>query len=558
MRLLGLLSVAVLGSAHPAAAQWHFTDATAAAGVAYEHGIDASAGGPLQISGGVAAGDVDRDGWIDLYVVRGNAGPNLLFQNQGGVFQEIGAGAGVAVDGEVGCGPTFADFDGDGWLDLLIGGVAGTAPRLFRNLGPQPPTGTVQFAEITATAGVFSLRETISSAFADYDRDGDLDLFLSHWLIGGGDPIGAPHLWRNDGSGAFDPFDFGGGIASVYQEIDWSFTPTFTDFDDDGWPDLLVSGDFGTSQVFRNRHDGGFDVVTTGVISDENGMGSAVGDYDNDGDLDWFVSSIWDPDGVPEGNWGITGNRLYRNTGDWSGSAFGFEDATDDAGVRQGYWGWGSCFADFNNDGWLDLYHVNGFQALPAGEFFEDPARLFVNDGDGSFTERAAELGVDDTGQGRGIVCFDYDRDGDVDLFLANNSGPSRLLRNDGGNDRRYLQLRLRGDDGNSEAIGARVTVTAGGLTQIREIRAGSNYVSQNPAEAHFGLGDAAVADEVRIRWPDGEETVLEDVAADQLLGVERGSVPPPTTEIPVLAPFGLVLLAMLLLTVGVARMRSS
>ncbi|MEE8523877.1 MAG: VCBS repeat-containing protein, partial [Thermoanaerobaculia bacterium] len=339
----------------PAGAQWHFTDVTISAGLDYEHGLGGPAGEPLLVSGGVAAGDFNRDGWPDLYVVRGAEGPNLLFENQAGAgFEELGESAGVAIDGEYGCGPTFADVDGDGWLDLMLGGVAGTTPRLFKNLGPQPSDGKVKFSEITAASGIFSLLGTLSAAFGDFDRDGDLDLFLTHWSLGGGDPIGAPHLWRNDGSGAFGPVDFAAGIAAVYQNVDWSFTPTFTDIDDDGWPDLLVSGDFGTSQVFRNRGDGTFAVATTGVISDENGMGSAVGDVDNDGDLDWFVSSIWDPDGIADGNWGITGNRLYRNNGDWSGSNFGFEDATDGAGVRQGYWGWGSCFADFDNDGWLD------------------------------------------------------------------------------------------------------------------------------------------------------------------------------------------------------------
>jgi hypothetical protein len=535
---------------------------TVASGLDYEHDVGDPAGDPLLVSGGVAAGDFDRDGYTDLYVVRALAGPNLLFRNQAGSgFAEVGDSAGVAVDGEYGCGPTFADVDGDGWLDLLVGGVAGTTPRLFRNLGPQPPGGQVEFAEVTAASGIFSTLGTISAGFGDFDRDGDLDLFLSHWSIGPGDPIGAPHLWRNDGSGVFSPTDFSAGIAAVYQNRDWSFAPTFTDFDDDGWPDLLVSGDFGSSQVFKNRGDGTFAVATTAVISDENGMGSAVGDVDNDGDLDWFVSSIWDPDGHAEGNWGITGNRLYRNTGQWQGTDFGFEDATDEAGVRQGYWGWGSCFADFDNDGWLDLFHVNGFQAPPADEFFADPARLFVNDGDGTFTERAAELGVDDTGQGRGVVCFDYDRDGDLDLFLANNSGPPRLLRNDGLEDRRFLQLRLHGEGGNREAIGARVTVIAGGLTQTREIRAGSNYVSQNPAEAHFGLGAAAAVDEVRIRWPEGDETVLEDVAADQLLDVDRGGpILPPAVEIPALGSAGKLVLALLAAGAGwrsVQRRRS-
>ena len=511
---------------------------------------------PQSISGGVAAGDFDRDGWPDLYVVRGNLGPNLLFRNRGGdgafVFEEVGESAGLAISGS-GVGPTFGDLDGDGWLDLVIGGIDGDSPRLFRNLRD----GT--FEEITASAGIFSSRDTFSVALGDYDLDGDLDLFLSHWAPPPGDPIGAPHLWRNNGGDplTFSPADFSAGIATAFMERDWSFTPTFTDFDDDGGPDLLVAGDFGTSLVFRNLGpDAGgtvtFENLTGPVISDENGMGAAVGDFDNDGDLDWFVSSIWDPDGIPEGNWGVTGNRLYRNLGD-----FELEDATDEAGVRFGFWGWGSCFADFDNDGWLDLFHTNGFQVPAAVDFLEDPARMFISDGGGTFVERSAELGVDHPGQGRGVVCFDYDRDGDVDLFVANNSGPPLLYRNDGGNELGYFQLRLRGTGANSEAIGARVSIQAGSSKQLREMRAGSNFVSQNPVEAHFGLGQAERIDELRIVWPDGEVQMLTDLEADQRLVIEQG-FEPRAIDVPVLGAAGLILLALSILIAGISKLRRS
>lgn len=568
VRALASLSCLVAGflpvTAAPADAQWHFTEVSAAAGLDYQHGFDNQVGEPLLVSGGVAAGDFDGDGWTDLYVVRGDVGPNLLFRNVGATspgslaFDEVGEAAGIAIGGNgdgYGCGPTFADLDGDGRLDLVLGGVGGaTPPRLFRNLGPQSPGGLPRFEDITEPSGVFSLLDTMSAAFGDYDLDGDLDLFLSHWSLGGGNPILGPHLWRNDGTGSFGPVDFAAGIASVYQGIDWSFTPTFTDVDNDGLPDLLVAGDFGTSQVFRNLGDGTFAVLTGPVISDENGMGSAVGDIDNDGDLDWFVSSIWDPDGMANGNWGITGNRLYRNTGDWeSEGTLGFEDATDEAGVRYGYWGWGSCLADLDNDGDLDLFHTNGFPEFPADEFFEDPTRLFINDGTGSFSEQSADLGIDDIGQGRGVVCFDADNDGDIDLFVANNSGPPRLYRNDGGNDNSFLQIQLRGDGLNTEAVGARIEVTTGGVTQMREVRAGSNYVSQNPTRAHFGLGTAELVDSVRIRWPDGEETTLFNVAANQLLIVDQRA--PPATAIPTLSLVGVVLLAAGLVLVGVKRL---
>ncbi|NNE08153.1 MAG: T9SS type A sorting domain-containing protein, partial [Gemmatimonadetes bacterium] len=228
---------------------------------------------------------------------------------------------------------------------------------------------------------------------------------------------------------------------------------------------------------------------------------------------DWFVSSIWDTASQPEGNWGSSGNRLYRNDNAT------FVDATDEAGVRIGWWGWGSSFADFDNDGHLDLFHVNGF--IPEAPYFGvDPARFFHNDGDGTFTETATSLGIDDPGQGRGISCFDYDRDGDLDIFIANNkTGPS-FYRNDGGNALHWLDVVLDGAGDNSQAVGSRVTITVGGQTQMREIRCGSNFASQDPAEAHFGLGAATIVDEVRVDWLGGGTTILQNVPADQRISI--------------------------------------
>ena len=490
---------------------WTFTDVTEASGLKYEHGY--RSGAPITeqmiMCGGVASGDYDGDDLIDLYVVRGEMGPNLLFRNLGdGTFEEVGAAAGVAIDGPHSCGPTFADFDGDGWLDLIVGGLEGTELHMLLNRGDG------SFEDITDSAGVSSTRNTFASALGDLDRDGDLDLFLTHW----GSDFDEDVLWRNDGDRTFTNVDKPAGVGkSVFGAFDSTLTPNFADVNGDGWPDIVVASDFQTSRILLNNQDGTFTNITTDVISDENGMGSTLADYDNDGDLDWFVTSIWDPFPGRAG-WGETGNRLYRNRGDGT-----FDDVTDEAGVREGYWGWAACFADFNNDGHLDIFHVNGMYPhsdAPAPEKFEtwqdDPARLFVAQGDGTFTERSAELGMDDRGQGRGVVCFDYDRDGDVDIFIANNQEPPKLYRNDGGNAANFLIVTLRGASPNSQAIGARVYVSAGGLTQMRELRAGSNYSSQDSVEAHFGLGAADVVDEVRILWPSGESVSRERVQVNQ------------------------------------------
>jgi len=498
-----------------------FTNVTFQAGLSYAHGFTAGgpSGEPQLILGGVAAGDYDRDGWVDLYVVRGNIGPNLLFKNLGnGSFQEVGQSAGLDLSGTIGSGPTFADFSGDGFLDLFIGGISPTGVFLFLNNG----NGT--FSNITAGAletAVLS-KNTFSAAFGDYDLDGDLDLFMTHW--GSGDVIGtSEHLWINNGDTTFTDVSIASGIAATYQgDVDFTFTPNFADINNDGFLDILIAADFLTSQVFINQKNGTF-VNTTdrNVITDENGMGAGVGDYDNDGDLDWFVSSIYDPNMVAEANWGISGNRLYRNNGDGT-----FDDVTVAAGLEHGFWGWGSCFSDFDNDGNLDLVHVNGFGFKPNGgkaaEFFEDPTRLFISNGNGTFTEMALELGLEDTGQGRGIVCFDYDKDGDIDIFITNNNQSPKLFRNDGGNTNNFLNIKLNGLSPNTEGVGSRVTVTVNNKVQMRELRVGSNFVSQNPVQAHFGLGDVELVNQVQVNWLDGKTTVLENISPNQFLEIDH------------------------------------
>ncbi len=504
-----------------------FTDVTSVAGFNYSHGyINAIESEPQLISGGVAAGDYDNDGWVDLYIVRGSIGPNLLFKNTGnGSFQEVGQFAGVDISGAIGSGPTFADFSGDGFLDLFIGGISFVnKPSLFLNNG----NGT--FSNISSGQALAELASssTYSAAFGDYDLDGDLDLYITHWnstILNGS----SEHLWRNNGDNTFTDVSIASGITDAYNQIkepdflpNFGFAPNFADINNDGYPDILIAGDFGTSQIFINQKNGTFlNTTDPDVVTDENGMGAAVGDYDNDGDLDWFVSSIYDPNMMADGNWGISGNRLYRNKGDGT-----FENVTLEAGVEHGFWGWGSCMYDFNNDGNLDIAHVNGFGFAPGipmtAEFFQDPTRVFISNGNGTFTEKALELGLDDTGQGRGIVCFDYDRDGDIDLFIANNSQSPKLFRNDGGNNNNFLSVNLNSPSPNTEGVGARVTVTTGNKVQMRELRAGSNFVSQNPVLAHFGLGGSKLIDEVQVRWLDGQITVLQNVAPNQFLTIDH------------------------------------
>ena len=522
---IGLLSVALPS---PAKAQWSFTDVSSTAGIDSLHGYICCEFQHefVHVAGGVAVGDYDGDGWTDLYMVRGDIGPNLLFRNLGnGTFEEVGAAAGVDLqspEDSGASGPAFADLNGDGWLDLFVGGVFDSPPTLFANDGD----GT--FTDVTAGSGLDPDYNTYSAAFGDYDRDGDLDMFLAHWHEAIEAYSSSKSLWRNDGNFVFTDVSVSTGVTQAFLDRfgepigrDFGFTPNFADINEDGWPDILLAADFGTSMVVLANGDGTFAHATDpSVITDENGMGGSVGDYDNDGHLDWFVSSIWDPDGVVEGGWGMTGNRLYRGLGDGT-----FVDTTETAGVREGYWGWGSTFADLNNDGHLDLFHVNGWgtASLPlTAEYISDPSRLYVSDGDGTFTESSATLGLVDTHRGRGVGAFDYDQDGDLDLVVSNQSGPLELFRNDGGNNAHWLRVKLNGLAPNTEGIGARVTVTVGATSQVREMQAGSNFESQNPAIAHFGLGTSTTASTVQVLWQAGVTTTLTNVPGDQTITISE------------------------------------
>ena len=313
-----------------------FVDATTESGIEYRHAYLAPTGAePEEFGGGVAAGDYDGDGLIDLFVVRGDIGPNLLYRNLGGnVFEDAATTAGVAYTKSASgnhrhSGPAFADLDGDGDLDLFVGGLEFAPAFVFRNEG----AGT--FADVTDGSGLDALGAgyTLSAGFGDYDLDGDLDMFLPHWgtereLDG---TLDTEHLWRNDtGNGAirFTDVSLAAGIApdiinaeplsSAYGSgHDYTFTATFARMNADRYPDLLIAADFRTSMFYVNNGDGTFyNATNRAVIRDRNGMGSAVGDYDSDRDLDWFVSSIWS---VPDADGQQTfelGNRLYRNVGE--------------------------------------------------------------------------------------------------------------------------------------------------------------------------------------------------------------------------------------------------
>ena len=450
----------------------------------------------LHVVGGASAGDFDNDGWPDLFVPRVHL-PNLLYHNQrDGRFAEIGAGAGVAVTARC-CAAAWGDVDNDGWLDLY---VVTLDPPGVNYLYVNQRDGT--FDEQAQARGADLAggdRYYSGAAFGDYDLDGDLDLLVLSWRR-------RSKLLQNDGAGFFTVVN---GAANLGLSHSRAFAGGFADVNSDGWPDVLAAGDFGTSELCLNQGDGTFRRVTqaAGVGTDENGMGSAIGDPDNDGDLDWFVTAIFDPNQTcaddPSCGFGWTGNRFYRNDG---GAAF--DDATDELGVRDGRWGWGASFFDYDNDGDLDLAQAAGIRlGYIAGDdpFNDDPLRLWRNDGAGAWPDVAAELDFVNPGSGKGIVVFDYDRDGDLDVLVVNNLDPPRLLRYDGAAGPAWLQVALRGRVTNRFGIGARIHVRANpdGPTQMREVSANSNYMSQNDVVEHFGLdGGVSRLHWLAIEWP--------------------------------------------------------
>ncbi len=449
-----------------------------------------------QTSYGAAAADFDNDGDIDLYVVGGIDDPSALYLNDGnGRFTNVAREWGVELLNWGGA-PAFGDIDGDGDLDLFVGSVERGGVYMFENQLHDDDTSE-EFVDITAQSGIsMTVNNTISATFADYNNDGLLDLFLAHWGARKATrDSDTETLWKNEGGGLFSNVSTPAGFSSTLVEGqgDHTFTPNLVDLNGDGNIDLLMAADLNESQVYMNMGNETFLKVTDReVIKDQAGMGAAVGDFDNDGDFDWFVTSIYNRDS----GGGSFGNRLYEYLG-----AGRFKDITEQAQVANGNWGWGACTQDFDHDGDLDIFHSNGFPTL--GDYQNKPSRFFRNRGDGTFNEVAVSIGLDDTEQGRGVGCFDFDRDGDIDILLVNATAPHLILyRNDSSNLGNYITFKLKGSNANSFGVGAVVRATTTHGTHIRQLGGSNNFVSHDPLEVHFGLGDATAVS-VEVTWPD-------------------------------------------------------
>lgn len=493
---------------------------------------------------GLAFFDYDNDGWIDILVLSGTrfggapeGATNRLYRNnRNGTFTDITEQAGLTRTGWAN-GVTIGDYNNDGFEDIFITYWGHNV--LYRNNGD----GT--FTDVTKDAGLLGPpRFGTGCTWVDYDRDGNLDLFVSHYVVFDqrripktGDancnwkgipvycgPRGLPPesciLFRNNGDGTFTDVTEKSGVGRI--KGTFGLTTVAADFDNDGWPDIYVAGDSTPSLLFRNNHDGTFteEGMERGIALNEDGqeqagMGLAVGDYNLDGFLDIFKTHFADDTPV-----------LYRNN-----ATGNFVDVTARSrlDVETRFICWGTGFQDFDNDGLPDLFVVTGGIYPEVEKNFPEyrnrtPRFILRNLGDGKFEQLMDEAGpgVIELHVSRGCAFGDFDNDGDIDILIMNQNEPPSLLRNDVTGSGNWLKVKLVGTKSNRSAIGARVTASYAGRRQAQGVLAQSGYLSVSDRRLHFGLGQAKSAD-LEIRWPNGNNEIVKQVAAGQLVVIREG-----------------------------------
>ncbi len=512
---------------------------------------------------GVALFDYDNDGDLDVYLVQGTVldpskkpgetkfppppgwkPGNRLFRNEliptGKLqFTDVTEQAGVGHIG-YGMGVAVGDYDNDGYLDLYVTNFGSNV--LYHNNG----NGT--FTDVTRQAGVDDVRWSTSAAFVDYDRDGLLDLYVANYLdftIKGNKrcyaPTGEPdyctpaayrpvpnRLFRNLGNGKFADVTEAAGIASA---VGPGLGVVAADFNGDGWPDIYVANDGAANHLWLNQGNGTFKEVAlvsgTAYSADglaQAGMGVTAGDFDGDEDEDILVTNLTKE-----------GCVLYRNDGKGY-----FYDATIEFGLHQPtfpYTGFGVEWFDYDNDGRLDLFIANGavtlMESLRGSPYpFHQINQLFHNEGEGKRfreTTKIAGPALELSEVSRGAAFGDIDNDGDIDIVVTNNNGPVRLLRNEVGSQRHWLEVRLEAAKGNRFAIGARVAVLRQGQKPLwRRVHTDSSYLSANDVRVHFGLGEKPEVQSVVVRWPDGSREAWDKVQPDRLLTLRQGTGRPP------------------------------
>lgn len=539
--LWGALAALLLAAAPGRA--FDFEDVTAEAGIGFVHANGAHGSKYVieTVGAGAAFFDYDNDGDLDAYLVNGASVPggpegeqarNALYRNEGdGTFSETTTASGTGDTG-YGMGCTVGDVDNDGDLELYLANFG--ANVFYRNEGD----GT--FVDITAEAGVGDGRWGSSCAFADVDLDGYADLYVANYhdfsyenhkvCAEGGSGLQlycGPEafngvtdvLYRNLGDGTFADITAEAGLESdqgkelgvIFGDVDW-----------DGDTDLYLANDKTLNFLFINE-DGVFS--ETGLLAGtaynedgdvEAGMGVDMGDADNDGWPDLFVTNFqWET------------NTFYRNLGDAT-----FVDETFSSGLGKGsipYLSWGTKLVDLDNDGYRDVFIANGHLESDVEEYenttFAQRNQVFLNNGDGTFAESVPEPGtaLDLRRVSRGAAFGDYDGDGAVDILVNNIEERATLLRNAGAAGGNWLQLHLVGGPSNAAALGTRVELASGDLRLVDEVRGGGSYLSQNDLRLHFGLGARQRVDRLVVRWPSGAVDELTDIGANRLLTIKEG-----------------------------------
>ena len=500
------------------------------------------------MSAGVVIIDYDRDGWPDLYFTNAptvdmalknqKARSALYHNNHDGTFTDVTDKAGLATPGFA-MGGAVGDYNNDGWPDLYITCLGGNI--LYRNNGD----GT--FTDVTAKAGVADGRWSTGAAFGDYDGDGFVDLAVSNYvdfhlndLPGFGKsptckyrgidvqcgPRGLPgagdSLFHNNGDGTFTDVSKRAGVDDPNGY--YGLGIVWADFNNRGRPDIYIANDSTPNFLYKNEGDGKFTEIGlesgTAVSQDgseQGSMGIAIGDYLHTGRPSLYVTNFADEY-----------DTLYRNDGNWD-----FHDVSYPAGVALPslpWVKWGTAFLDVDNDGWLDLIAVSGhvypqIDTLPSGGAYRQPKLLHLNQTDGTFCDATAQSGtaLPQKRVSRGLAVGDLFNDGNVDVVVSDLDGAPMLLRNRGVSGRHWISFELAGTKSNRLALGAKLKITAGKMTQTEEVHSGGSYLSQNDLRVHFGLGSAASVDSVEIRWSSGTVDTLKNVAADHFYSVLEG-----------------------------------
>ena len=520
-----------------------FKNSTAASGIKFVHfkGNDGVSINREEFGPGVCVADFDGDGSPDIYFVNGrdlyNRGitvRNALYHNNGdGTFTDVTEKAAVPGTG-YGLGCVWGDYDNDGFPDLFVTQYGRNV--LYHNNG----NGT--FSDVTDKAGVAGTESGTfhsGATFFDYDRDGRLDLYVGSYVelgdkrycdLGGVQSSCPPSVYRgsanalyhNNGDGTFTNVT---AKAKIYQPGGKNLSVGAADFDNDGWPDLFVANDGLNAYLYHNKRDGTFEEIggLSGMAFRRQGgvmaaMCISLGDFNNDGWLDLYISDFQ-----------LASDHIWLN----DGKGF-FDEVSDQSGIARAthdVLSFGGGFFDYDNDGWLDLFIANGHvypevEQVSPGIRYKQVNSLFHNEHNGKFSDvtKSAGDGFDIAYVGRGVAFADFDNDGFVDIVVANNGDAPLLLHNSGGNGNHFLNFKLIGIKSNRDAMGARIRVLAGGISQIREIEGGGSYLSQSDLRANFGLGKSARAEKVEVKWPSGLEQTFHNVEGDKFYLMEEGS----------------------------------